>query len=1307
MKKIISSILSVAMILSAVNTFAAEYAGKTETPLEGAVAETPASEKFTYGGKNFIILDSEKKQDKTYYFVLCDETYGKRKFDFDGIAYWNPASTNNMANWLNNDFYENGNDTYALPSGIKNYIDKTHVWTTEPVKGLAGFTEETQTIAPLALLSDSEWKQYVNKIGQNVETVWFLRTARSDKNETGKILATGSSYPLGTNEEVSASGIKRGIRPAFYLSEDFFRNEKMTNIGGNVAILIADILNEDLYTKEELDKIYESPSAEITNVDGGIKSGNTMEVEYTYNCKITEGDTEIKWYLSDTKDGEEFILAGEGKTILLTDSMRGKYIFAKVKPKSISKVNAYGTEIKSDVFGPIYIDVDVSDAIQEIKGSSEPFSVIEKYSYIFNIALDNSITDKNNAESIFKSIDFGDLPETQKAYTDAITLQKINEAETASEISSLLANLDGVSEYKQNERLINAVRSKKYNKYGDFVKDAEDAIILIRWDGASTIELIEILNENKEYFSINALSASNIKELAKNLYGTTFDTTNLLKEAVSKEAEMIKKNSADIDNEPLLGLAPAGRVIKASPNAVDDTPEGIIFEAYGKKFAILDEIEKNDKKYYFVLSMDKYGKCKFDRTPGATGSTAVAKWDVDDENNIAHWLNNDFLENGNGGNKLPEMIVKYIDTQHIWHTEPMKGLEGFSTETLTVSPLAVMADYEYRKYIDKIGCNDVMNAWMRTARTSDAAGWGNVLFINASGGLTGAYGAHSDAMQLVPEFYLSQDFFKNAVVTRMGADLQKQLDEYINTSLYSGDALNSVIEPPIAKEIALNGNPAVGEVLKASYVYESLFDENNSVISWYAADTPDGVYEKIGTGASFTLTDEHENKYIKVGVQPISISKANPNGKEVISDGYIGKIYGDADIDVMLKEISGSPYETILSVIDNYKPILNIDTTLSQFDTESRENISKYLADEAFASIENVKNKFYAYCVLEEINISDDSLIDGLLHNSALKLDTSFYDRLTDKNSVIQKLSDKYTKLDDFYNDFFEAVACVEFNTATRENIVSLLKDYKQKLTPSVENYTDYQLNQIGVAMLERTYSNFSGINTAYNSGINALKNISAGGSSSSGSGGGSSGGSKVTNPMKAVVPVSEAKSEVILKYFTDLSDAAWAQRSILTLSEKNIVSGYPDGTFAPNNTLTREEFVTIIVKAFDIPDGADAGFDDVDGTAWYSKYVNAAYSQGIISGIGGNMFGVGQTISREEAYTILYRMIGNNEVSEEPEGFADIDRVSDYAKNAIAYMVKENILAGSDNMLSPKADTTRAMAAQIICTILEKQGAV
>ena len=168
----------------------------------------------------------------------------------------------------------------------------------------------------------------------------------------------------------------------------------------------------------------------------------------------------------------------------------------------------------------------------------------------------------------------------------------------------------------------------------------------------------------------------------------------------------------------------------------------------------------------------------------------------------------------------------------------------------------------------------------------------------------------------------------------------------------------------------------------------------------------------------------------------------------------------------------------------------------------------------------------------------------------------------------------------------------------------------------------------------------------------------------------------------------------------TDIDDH-WAKKYIKELIEQGIISCYPDNTFRPDNNITRAEFVTIVVKAFDFKSNELHIFEDTINH-WAMDYISAGIENKIILGYGNDMFGPDDLITREQMTIIICKAmrlsIEFSEIS-----FKDNSQVSDWAVNYVASAVREKIINGyPDNTFKPKNYLSRAEAATVIYNVIQ-----
>lgn len=110
---------------------------------------------------------------------------------------------------------------------------------------------------------------------------------------------------------------------------------------------------------------------------------------------------------------------------------------------------------------------------------------------------------------------------------------------------------------------------------------------------------------------------------------------------------------------------------------------------------------------------------------------------------------------------------------------------------------------------------------------------------------------------------------------------------------------------------------------------------------------------------------------------------------------------------------------------------------------------------------------------------------------------------------------------------------------------------------------------------------------------------------------------------------------------FADVDSSVWFAKNVGYAAENNIVSGYEDGSFRPENTITREEFAAMICRFMKYDTGANEVFSDVPSEHWAAPYIAAMKANGIIGGYEDGSFGLGRNITRAETIAIINRALG------------------------------------------------------------------
>ena len=172
---------------------------------------------------------------------------------------------------------------------------------------------------------------------------------------------------------------------------------------------------------------------------------------------------------------------------------------------------------------------------------------------------------------------------------------------------------------------------------------------------------------------------------------------------------------------------------------------------------------------------------------------------------------------------------------------------------------------------------------------------------------------------------------------------------------------------------------------------------------------------------------------------------------------------------------------------------------------------------------------------------------------------------------------------------------------------------------------------------------------------------------------------------------------------FDDVTKGDWFYKDVEYVYNEGIMDGVSKREFAPNETLTRAMIVKILYRIEGEPAGyRSSDFNDVESGRWYTGAVAWAAEKEIVKGYGNGKFGPNDPVTREQLAAILYRYTqykgwSTAAASGNLDGFKDAASVSSYAVDAMNWAVDEGLLKGANNKLSPKSNATRAQVAAII----------
>ena len=209
----------------------------------------------------------------------------------------------------------------------------------------------------------------------------------------------------------------------------------------------------------------------------------------------------------------------------------------------------------------------------------------------------------------------------------------------------------------------------------------------------------------------------------------------------------------------------------------------------------------------------------------------------------------------------------------------------------------------------------------------------------------------------------------------------------------------------------------------------------------------------------------------------------------------------------------------------------------------------------------------------------------------------------------------------------------------------------------------------------------------------------SSGGSGGSNSSGGNSGGSSNSGDSGD----SGGGNEDTGLPFTDVVSGSWYYDSVAYVYEQGLMGSTGQDRFSPDLTTSRAMIVTILYRLENSPAvTTSAGFTDVAADTWYTEAVNWANANGIVTGYGDGRFGPEDTITREQMAVILYRtakLLGRDvSARADLSGYTDAAQISSYARTAMAWAVDTGLLTGrTQTTLVPGGTATRAELAVIL----------
>lgn len=338
---------------------------------------------------------------------------------------------------------------------------------------------------------------------------------------------------------------------------------------------------------------------------------------------------------------------------------------------------------------------------------------------------------------------------------------------------------------------------------------------------------------------------------------------------------------------------------------------------------------------------------------------------------------------------------------------------------------------------------------------------------------------------------------------------------------------------------------------------------------------------------------------------------------------------------------------------------------------------------------------------LDELLIAYSAYVDVDYKAEFASLPTEIQDEMISSFAKMESLKDDFRAL--FLNTRELArMKCAVSFSSLQKTYLSYADEHNISLNAYYDLPGSYQQDQVFIKLFARIRNaeNMEEVHTMFRAAVEEAKNDAENNSHSGGNGGGGGGGRN----SAAYLPADSAQlPDTNVLQQESFSDTAqhWAKGYIEQMKQVGAINGFEDGTFRPDQVVTRAEFVKMLGELLQLPQREGTAFDDVAQSDWYYTAVYAAYEQGLIRGTSEHEFSPEAEITREDAAVIIQRAWSVSGGS--AKDFADSSDVSAYAVEAVRTLSAAGILTGyADDTIAPKASLTRAETAALLARVLD-----
>ena len=189
-----------------------------------------------------------------------------------------------------------------------------------------------------------------------------------------------------------------------------------------------------------------------------------------------------------------------------------------------------------------------------------------------------------------------------------------------------------------------------------------------------------------------------------------------------------------------------------------------------------------------------------------------------------------------------------------------------------------------------------------------------------------------------------------------------------------------------------------------------------------------------------------------------------------------------------------------------------------------------------------------------------------------------------------------------------------------------------------------------------------------------------------------------ISSFVATILFISLSNTPAYAQNFSDLPSNNSYSTAINYLADANIINGYPDGTFKPNQQVNRAEFLKLVLQSSEIPKdvSTEAPFPDIDNNAWYAQYVRKAYAEGWVQGYPDGTFKPEQSINKVEALKIIGEIQQWQLEQPDEKPFTDIG-ISAWFSPYVSYAKDKNFLEERTSLYFPELLFTRAQVSEVL----------